>query len=223
MPSPVVVAQTAGGLRFLAQQAVHQGGFSHAGGADKRHGSARGQVRQKGLYPVRPRRAGKQHIRTRRRLLHGGDLFRRVGAQIGFRQNDHRRGPAVPRGGQIPFQPPEVEIMVECHAQEQNIHIGCHRLLLPARSRRPCSSSRLFRGKYLMDHGLVPPSFQFRQHIIAHNGIIGRADGLVLHFPRYPGGLLPAVAHQPIQTLFLRRHSAAAKFFCLHSSAYPSF
>ena len=111
--------------------------------------------------------------------------------------------------------------MVERHAQEQNIHIGCHRLLLPARS-GGLAQQQALPGQYLMDHGLSAV-VEIRQHIIAHNGIIGRADGFVLHFPRDPGGLLPAVAHQPIQTLFLRRHSAAAKFFCLHSSAYPSF
>jgi hypothetical protein len=65
------------------------------------------------------------------------DRGRQVITQIGLREEDNSRGTALTRHQQVSLQPPEAEVMIQGHDNEDDVHVSGHHLLVGHVARHP--------------------------------------------------------------------------------------
>lgn len=95
-----------------------------------------------------------------------------MAAQVGFGQNHHRRGAAVPANGQITLQPPQIKILVHGHADKDRVDIAGNHLLLLGCARR-LADKGAFSREHMVDDGMAARVALPVQHDkIAHCGKI---------------------------------------------------
>ena len=66
-----------------------------------------------------------------------------VAAEVGLVEDDHRLDAASPGEGEVALQPAHVEVMVECHDDEDGVDVRRHDLFLRARVPRAGPVCRL--------------------------------------------------------------------------------
>ena len=167
----VIVPQAVSRQPFLPQQAVDEGGLAYAGGTHEGNGPALCDIRHDLPVAVRLHGGSGQN-----RHVHGdGRYFRllsgNIFAQVRFRQQHHRVGSAFPCDRQIALQPPQVEIVVQAHAQKHGVDVGGHHLFRLGGACR-LAYKQTFAGQHLMNDGGVWVG-TVGHHIVPHGGVIG--------------------------------------------------
>ena len=167
--------------------------------------------------------------------LHGGDgencrthgdgrhfrlFLGNIRTKVRFCQQYHRVGSAFPCDGEIALQPPQVEIVVQAHAQKHGVDVGGHHLFRLGSARRP-AHKHAFAGKHLMDDGGIRVS-AVGQHIIAHGGVIGHSLGVELKPAGHKSVLLAHGGAEPVQPLFLQRDPSHRPSRLLRSQRRPA-
>src|SRR3954469_6995737 len=111
----------------------------------------RREVRANRLDPEPRRAAGDVHrdIGRYRRDL-GGDPLRRL-TPVGFRQEYHRTGAALPREREVALQPAKVQLRVERGDQEDDVDVGCDDLELATARVGWAPREQALPGKHRLD------------------------------------------------------------------------
>jgi len=123
VPALAVGAELPDRHQLLAGQPVDERRLADARRAERGDRAALHEIGAKRLRSVTGHvRDGVDGDADRNRL----DLEHRrfdVRAQVGFRQHDHRRRAALPPEGQVPLQPPDVEVAVQARGQEHGVDV----------------------------------------------------------------------------------------------------
>ena len=127
---------------LLPCQGIDQAGLAHAGGAEEDHRLSRLQIGVESLQTETGMGADHMGVDSGCHPLHLGKIRPVVLHQIRLGQQDHRGGSGLPGKGQIPLQPPGVEVLVQRLHDEHIIKIRRHRLVPGDRTRLPAGKQR---------------------------------------------------------------------------------
>ena len=117
-------------LAVLAEQRVENRRLADARGTEDRGSGAGAKVSQERLEPIAGRRRHRHDRHAPSDRLDLDTALVHVVADIGLVEDDDRVDPARPRDGQVPLDPPKVEVVVEPRDEERNIDVRGHDLLV---------------------------------------------------------------------------------------------
>ena len=149
---------------LLPCQGIDQAGLADTGGAEKYHRLSRLQIGVQPLQSIPGMGADHMGIHPRGHPLHPGQMVPVVLHQIRLGQQDHGGGTGLPCKGQIPLQPPGIEVQIQRLHEEHIVKIRRHRLIpgdgsrLPAGEEGPpgqCRGNQAVAVVNVMDHDIV--------------------------------------------------------------------
>ncbi len=127
-PACVVLADSARGHPLGPGKRIDQRGFAGAGGADQHAGFAGPEMRSQFGHAVAGHGRDREHGGAERHGLCRRDHAVQFIAEVCLGQHDHRPRPALPGGGQITFEPPEIEVSVHRGDEKGHVDIRRHHL-----------------------------------------------------------------------------------------------
>ena len=116
-------------LELATRQAIDQGRFPNPGGAQQSGGLPSTEVTLKRFKPFAVYGTLQMHRHAGGDHLHVQGPSLGLVTQVGFVQQDHRPGAALPDQGEIALDAPQVEVAIKRDNQKERIHIRSKYLL----------------------------------------------------------------------------------------------
>ena len=129
MASAAVFTHGLRGLARVREEAIDEGGFADAGGAEQGYGLPREAVGSELVEAVSAESADSVDGDAGSHLFHGADAGRWVGAEVEFVEDDDRRGAALPGRGEVALDAAGAEVVVEAGDEEGAVEVGGEDLL----------------------------------------------------------------------------------------------
>ena len=113
--------------RLPPEEPVRERRLPHARGAEQRDRPTGAQIRLQRIEPLTGDVADRVHGNAERDRLGLCDPLLDVTGQIALRQHDNRLRAVFPRRGQVPLEPPHLEVAVQARDQEHTVDVGPRR------------------------------------------------------------------------------------------------
>ena len=195
-----VITKSAGAQNLFTNERIHQSRLADTRRADEGDGALIIDERRHRFHALLLQRGGDEHIDTDR---DAGDVLQlgvQILCQIRFGKHHHRFGTAIPHQCEVALQATEIEILVQCHADEHHIDIRGNELPLLGGSSRLANNDAGARENLLNHTEVIVSS---NHHPIADSGEGGDIFRVVEQFARDHSGSLATFSDNGVLTALL--------------------